>query len=119
MQAQTIWTAERINDEKGDRGIDKMYQCQLNGADALGFYKDAKFWVAKGSKLSPSFTKQTDDNWGDADYSEPLHWRTEMTEEGHFIDNTVMQDEYFGNAQEMAIIVSGVRLPIGDWWMEV
>ena len=118
MKTDTIWTDEAIAAIRKSRSANKVCVCRLNGADALGYFVGEDFFLAKGSILSAEFDRQTDENYGEANYSQELHFRTEMTDDGFFKNNRATRDEGFWSPLEMARIVSGKRLPEGDWWVE-
>ena len=119
MKETTIWTADRIAQMKATYGVEDIYLCQHNGADAAGYYRDGIFYLAKGSKLSPDFIRQTEDDWGREDYSTELLFRNEMTDDGYFKDNIATRDEGYWSELEMARIVCGEKLPEGDYWTKV
>ena len=119
MKTDTIWNEEKIAQIKNTRNVDKVYVCRLNGSDALGYFVGGDFFLAKDSILSPEFDRQTDEDYGEEDYSQELHFRTEMSDVGYFKYNRATRDEGCWTPLEMARIVSGKRLPDGDWWVEV
>jgi len=119
MDEISMWTADRIAEVKTTRRVDEVYLCRHRGADALGYYKDGVFCLVEGSKLSPSFQRQTEEFWERPDYCVELRFRTEMTDDGYFKDNRATRDEPFGSSLEMARIVCGERLEEGDWWQKL
>lgn len=53
MQTKSIWTEAKIAAIKKKYGVDKVYLCRKNGADALAYIGDKYVTVVKGSIAAP------------------------------------------------------------------
>lgn len=53
VATESIWTADKIAAIKKKYGVDKVYLCRKNGADALAYWGEEYLRVVKGSIAAP------------------------------------------------------------------
>ena len=102
----SVWTPERIAEVVSAHGVDRAYRLDLNGADALGFWKDDVFIVAAGSVCGAR----------DARFDTvPFRWRDTLERLGAIRGGEFVDDEKFTSADVAAVVVSGSPSDAGSW----
>ena len=109
MKYGTIWNKTAVEAYKSTHGIDVVFVCTAKGSDALGFFKEDVFWVARGSRIVKVSTMPYERY-----FEERL--RTDLCEFGYIKDGFLVRDENMLTKKEAVRAVTGSPFAREDWW---